>query len=123
MFDVIRVVVNGDRVAFLLEPFDQKTLLVKVGEADRTNYLVQAAFLRPSEDRLKKLFRDLEVINDVETAETHLLSVYFLVIGVIYQGAYPADDLTVAIREEKPRLAILISRVCFWVEHFQFVQE
>ena len=117
------VVVDVHRGEFV-EAVHEHTLAVGVDEAQRSGDFRHPFCPAPVLDGFQQGSRHLGVVDEVEPAEAHLVTVPPLIGAAVDDGGYPANGLTVLISHKIVGLAALERRVLVPSEggHFVSVQ-
>ena len=95
---VVRIVIVDIHRGKLVETLDEHTLTVGVDKAQRTCHLRHAPFTAPVLYGLQQSGGDLEVVDEVEPAEAHLMTVPAPVGTIVDDGCHTTYDLLIPIR-------------------------
>ena len=113
---VVGVIVNFDVGTVLVETFYQHTLFVEVGKTHGTDYFFHPYFFCPLHQLGKQRLGYFKVVHHVETGETQLLDVVFLVDALVPDAGNSAHNFVVAVRKKHFALAKTEGVVCLRVK-------
>ena len=120
---VIREVVQRRHRREVLESLDEQSLIIPVGEADRTVELCHAFAFAPCSNSIEQSTADLVVIDKIDPAETHFFDTPSLVGDTVDDSGYASDNFSVTISEILNRLADIVRRVLGGIERIHLVQQ
>ena len=118
---VVGIVIHRIHRPHLVITLEKHTLLVQVGETQRTNDGVHATLLAPLLHGADESLAHLQVVNEVYPSESHIPGSPFLVCPVVYNGRHTSHNLAVSIGEEPIGVAKLEGCVIVLVESVQGV--
>ncbi|MPM95439.1 hypothetical protein SDC9_142593 [bioreactor metagenome] len=108
---IIRVIVIGVKQAFLIEPFNQHTLAVHIGESQRTVHRRAAELSSPAFHGIKERIHHLVVVDEIHLREIHILPVKRRIGAFVENARDAAHNLPVAISKKRLGLAEREGRV------------
>ena len=93
---IVRVIVVDIHRRQFVETIHQHTLAVGIDEAQRPCHMGHTALTSPLLDCFEQCRRHLQVVDEVEPAEAHLMTVPALVGTVVDDGCHTSHHLTLA---------------------------
>ena len=120
---VIREVLQRRHRREVLKSLDEQSLVIPIGEADRTVELCHAFAFAPCSNSIEQSTADLVVIDKIDPAEANLLNSPALVSNAVDDSGYASDNFTVAVSEVLNGLADIMRRVLGGVERIHLVQQ
>ena len=100
MLRVIRIVIIDVHRRELVEALYKHTLTVGIDESQRAGHLCHTLFTPPVLHRLQQGRTDFEVVDKVEPAKAHLMTIPALIGTTIDNRCHPANHLPVLKGEE-----------------------
>ena len=123
VLDVVRVVVQRSHDSEVFVALQEQSFVVKIREPDRSVETVHATLFAPCDDRVEQGFADLQIIDEIEPSEAHVLRVPFLVGFAVDDTGDASDGFAVTVRHPQLVLANLQRRVFLCIEAVHLVKE
>ena len=123
MADVVRVVIERSHDSGVFVSLKEQALMVKIRKADRSVEAVHATLFAPSRYGVEERFGDLEVIDEIEPSETHVLESPFLVRATVDDAGDASDGFVISVRHPELVVADLQSGVHLRIETIHLIEE
>ena len=121
MLGIVGIIVDGRHRGELVEPFDEHTFGIKIGETHRPDEFVALVFTRPSLSSIEQSAAHLKIIDEIDPSEARAVGIPCPIGFVVDQARHASHNLPISVSQEQFGFAKFVRPVLLGIERVEHI--